>query len=61
MIRKQFRTSSIDLCEAIAEVIKKLSTADNLLPSLEPFLACRLVPLDKNPGLHPIGIEEILH
>ena len=60
LITKQFRTSSTEICKAIAEIIKKLCTADNLSPSLEPFLACRLIPLDKNPGLFPIGIGEIL-
>ena len=27
--------------------------------SLETFVACRLIPLDKNPGLRPIGIGEM--
>ena len=28
--------------------------------TLEVFLACRLIPLDKNPGLMPKGIGEVL-
>ena len=27
--------------------------------SLEAFLASRLIPLDKNPGLQPIGVHEV--
>ena len=57
---KQFGKSSIDLCKAFAEVIKKIYSIENQSASLEPFLACRLIPLDKNPGLQPIGIGEVL-
>ena len=32
---------------------------ENQLASLEGFLAYRLIPLDKNPGLQPIGIGEL--
>ena len=28
--------------------------------SLEAFLACKLIPLDKNPGVRPIGTAEVM-
>ena len=28
--------------------------------SLEAFLACKLVPLDQNPGVRPIGTGEVI-
>ena len=27
---------------------------------IEAFVACRLIPLNKNPGLRPIGVGEVL-
>ena len=56
----QFGDSTGDLCKTFAEVIKKLCTAENQSTSLEAFLANRLIPLDKNPGLRPIGVGEVL-
>ena len=55
-----FGKSSTDLCKTLAEVIKKLCSSKHNSTSLEAFLACRLIPLDKNTGLRPIGIGEIL-
>ena len=60
LISNQFANSSNDLCKTFAEVIKKLFTTEDLSSSLEVLLACRLLPLDKNPGLRPIGIGEVL-
>ena len=57
---KQFGKSSIDLCKTFAEVIKKICSIENQSTSLEAFLACQLIPVDKNPGLRPIGIGEVL-
>lgn len=49
-----------DLRTAIANVIKKLCTEYVDDESLEGFLACRLVPLNKRPGVRPIGVGEVL-
>ena len=63
---KSYGTISGDLRRVFANVIKK--TCKEKLPvdttkdetPLEAFLACRLIPLDKNPGLRPIGAGEVL-
>ena len=55
-----FKQSSTDLCTAFAAVIRKLCTISDQTHTLEAFLACRLIPLDKKPGLRPIGVGEIL-
>ena len=55
-----FGTSSNDLCSAIAVMAKKLCIEAIENDNLSTLMACRLVPLDKNPGLRPIGIGEVL-
>ena len=55
-----FGNSNVDLRKAIANFIKKLCTESISTVSIEAFVACRLIPLDKNPGLRPIGVGEIL-
>jgi len=50
---------SVDLCKAFADVIKKLCTQNVDYVSIE-LLASRLIPLDKNPSLRPIGVGGIL-
>ena len=57
----QFNNSSNNLRKTFAEVIKKLCTTEHLLSSLEALLACRLIPLDKNPGFRPTEIVRVLH
>ena len=54
----QFRDSTTNLHNT--EVIKKLWNAENLSSPLAAFLARRSVPLDKNSGLRPIGLGEVL-
>ena len=51
----------LDLRKAIANFIKKICTEEISTTSIETFLACRLIPLDKIQGwLRPIGVGEIL-
>ena len=57
---KQFAESSTDLCTAIANIIKKLCIERDLANTLEAFLSCHRIPLDKNRGLGPIGVGEVL-
>ena len=54
-----FGSSGEDLGKTIAERTRLLCQ-DNTVKHLEAFLACRLMPLDKQPGVRPIGIGEIL-
>ena len=55
-----FGDITTELCSTFAQLIKKLCNVENLALSLEAFLACRLIPLDKNPGLRPAGAAEVL-
>ena len=50
----------VDLCKAVVRMTQKLCTVEDQHESLEAYVACRLIPLDKNPGLRPIDIGEIL-
>ena len=55
---KVFGTHTSDLCDAIASMTNRLCTdgschEDN---SLDALFACRLITLNKNPGLRFIGI-----
>ena len=53
-----FHSASTSLCQSLAEVAKRLCSALLDPMSLAPFLACRLIALDKCPGVRPIGIGE---
>ncbi len=54
-----YKSDSKQLCSALAAVGRRLCT-ESVNPShLEAFVACRLIPLDKRPGVRPIGIGEV--
>ena len=58
---KLFGKEGMDLCRAISNLAKKLCTKKvEDLSSITSLMACRLIPLDKNPCLRPIGIDEVL-
>ena len=51
-----FGNTLVDLCNALAAIAHCLATSEVDLAILAPFVACRLIQLDKNPGVYPIGI-----
>ena len=50
-----FRAASTDLCRSLALVARCISTAFVDPIALQPLLNSRLIALDKNPGVRPIG------
>ena len=55
-----FGNSSNDLCQALANVAKRLCTSYINPKFIHAYTACRLIPLDKKPGVRPIGIGEVV-
>ena len=59
-----FGTATSDLRKAIAELVKKFCITNisnsSDCGSLESLVACRLIPLNKNPHVRPIGVKEVL-
>ena len=55
-----FKSASHDLCQVLALLTKCLCTTYIDPQRLSPLLACRLIALDKCPGVRPIGICEIV-
>ena len=58
---KSYKKSSINLCESLAKLTRKLSTEAIDPLTIEAFLANRLIPLDKGSGeVRPIGVGEVI-
>ena len=53
-----FGQASTNLCKALAAFARRLATEQ--MHDLTPYNACRLIPLDKNPGVRPIGVGEVI-
>ena len=54
----QYKEASEDLCNSLANVARRISTCHVNPSGLEAMLTCRLIALDKCPGVRPIGIGE---
>ena len=54
-----FHKESKSLCEALAAVARRIATSYVDPKGISAFTACRLCPLDKCPGVRPIGISEV--
>ena len=56
-----FGTATLFIRKIFAQLIKKVCVEELDSPSsLESFVACRLIPLDKKPGVRPNGVGEVL-
>ena len=53
-----FGSASHDLCSTLAAVGCRLCSSLANPESITAFVACRLIPLDKCPGVRPIGVGE---
>ena len=51
-----FKTASADLCESIASTARRLCSQYVDPASISALVACRLIALDKCPGVRPIGV-----
>ena len=53
-----FKNASDDLCESLASVSRRLCSEYVDPSGISPLVACRLIALDKCPGVRPIGVGE---
>ena len=63
LVSKNFGKTGSDFRTSIARMTRVLCTQslENRTSTLEAYLACRLIPLEKQPsGIRPIGIGEVL-
>ena len=68
LVSKNFGNVGKDLRCTLSGFAQKVSTVEievkvengRSYTNLEAYTACRLIPLDKNPGVRPIGVGEVL-
>ena len=54
-----FGSVSHELCSALAAVGRRLCSSLVNPESISAFVACRLIPLNKCPGVRPVGVGEV--
>ena len=54
-----FHSASNDLCHSLARLAQRMCTEYVHPDGLSAFVASRLIALDKNPGVRPIGVGEV--
>ena len=60
LCNKNFSSSGKLLREEIATFTRNMLTKDYDPSLIQAFTSCRLIPLNKNPGIRPIGVGEVL-
>ena len=55
-----FQGASNDLCDGLASVARRLCTSYVDPAEIAALVAGWLIALDKNPGVHPIGVGEVI-
>ena len=53
-----YKGASRDLCDSLALVARRICTSYVYPSSIAPLLSCRLIALNKHPGVRPIGIGD---
>ncbi|CAB3988779.1 Hypothetical predicted protein, partial [Paramuricea clavata] len=54
-----FKSASNSLCIALADIGRRIATTNVNPEGLSAFVTCRLIPLDKYPGVRPTGVGEV--
>ena len=54
-----FKSAFNNLCTVLASVGRRIASTYVDPEGLVAFVACRLIPLDKCPGVRPIGVGEV--
>ena len=60
LLRKKFKTEAEELRDQIAVLARTLVSTLVNPKSIKALTTCRLIPLNKNPSVRPIGVGEVL-